>query len=61
MSDWPDILEREGLELVLFEEIIEILLQHLKNQTRVVLVSEALIGPDKIEFVCIFLAETETC
>ena len=59
MSNGSDVLEWEWLELVLFEEIIQILLQHLKNQTRVVFVSEALVGPDKVEFICIFLAETE--
>ena len=59
MSNGPDVLEWEWLEFVLFEEIVQILLQHLKNQTRVVFVSEALIGSDKVEFVCIFLAETE--
>ena len=61
MSNGPDVFQREGLELVLFEEVVQVLLEHLDHQTRVVLVSEALIGPDKIEFVCIFLAETETC
>ena len=59
MSDGSDVLEWEWLELVLFEEIVQILLQHLENQTCVVFVSEALIGPDKVEFVCIFLTETE--
>ena len=59
MSNGADVLEWEWLELVLFEEIVQILLQHLKNQTSVVFVSEALIGPDEVELVCIFLAETE--
>ena len=57
MSDRPDVLERKRLELVLFEEIVQILFQHLKDQTGVVLVSEALVGSDKVVFVCIFLAE----
>ena len=57
MSDGPDVLKWEGLELVLFEEIVEILLQHLEDQTSVVLVSEALVGADKIIFIRIFLAE----
>ena len=57
MSDGPDVLKWEGLELVLFEEIVEILLQHLEDQTSVVLVSEALVGADKVVFVRIFLAE----
>ena len=57
MSDGPDVLKWEGLELVLFEEIVEILLQHLEDQTSVVLVSEALVSADKIIFIRIFLAE----
>ena len=57
MSDRPDVLERKGLKLVLFEEIVQILLQHLEDQTGVVLVSEALVGSNKVVFVCIFLAE----
>ena len=59
MCDRSDVFEGKRLELVLLEEIVQILLQHLKNQTSVVFVSEALIGPDEVELVCIFLAETE--
>ena len=55
MSDRPDILERKRLELVLFEEIVQILFQHLKDQTGVVLVSETLVGTDKVELVGILL------
>ena len=57
MSDRPDVLERKGLKLVLFEEIVQILLQHLEDQTGVVLVSEALVGSNKVVFIRIFLAE----
>ena len=57
MSNRPDILERKGLKLVLLEEIVQILFQHLEDQTGVVLVSETLVGSDKVVFVCIFLAE----
>ena len=56
MSDRPDVLERKGLKLVLFEEIVQILLQHLEDQTGVVLVSEALVGSNKVVFIRIFLA-----
>ena len=55
MSDRPDVLERKGLKLVLFEEIVQILFQHLKDQTGVVLVSETLVGTDKVELVGILL------
>ena len=57
MSDRPDVLERKGLKLVLFEEIVQILFQHLEDQTGVVLVSEALVGSNKVVFIRIFLAE----
>ena len=57
MSDGSDVLERQWLELVLFEEIIQVLLQHLEHQAGVVLVCEALVGTNKVVFVRIFLAE----
>ena len=58
MCDWPDVLEREGLELVLFEEVVEVLLQHLEDEAGVVLVREALVRPHKVELVRILLAAT---
>ena len=57
MCDRSDVFERKRLELVLLEEIVKILLQHLKDEARVVFVREALVRPNKVEFVCIFLAE----
>ena len=45
------------MKLILFEEIVQILFQHLEDQTGVVLVSETLVGSDKVVLVCIFLAE----
>ena len=57
MSDWPDILKRKGLELILLEKVVQVLLQHLEHEAGVVLVSETLVGSDKIVFVRIFLAE----
>lgn len=48
MEDGTDIFQWEGLELVLFQEIVEVLFQHLKDQTGVVLVGETLVGPDEI-------------
>ena len=57
MSNGPDILQGEGLELILFEEIVQVLLEHLEHQAGVVLVCEALVGTNKVVFVRIFLAE----
>ena len=56
MCDRSDIFEGKRLELVLFEEIVQVLLQHLKNEARVVFVREALVRSNKVEFVRIFLA-----
>ena len=56
MCDRSDVFEGKRLELVLLEEIVQILLQHLKNEARVVFVREALVRSNKVEFVCIFLA-----
>lgn len=38
----PDGLQRQRTELALLQEVVEVLLQHLKHQTSVVLVLEAL-------------------
>ena len=51
----PDIFERQGLEFVLLQKVVQILLQHFKHQTCVVFMGEALIGSNKIVFVSIFL------
>ena len=59
MCDGSDVFERKGLELVLFEEIVQVLLQHLENEASVVFVRETFVGADEIEFVCIFLAAKE--
>ena len=56
MCDRSDVFEGKRLELVLFEEIVQVLLQHLKNEARVVFVREALVRSNKVEFVRIFLA-----
>ena len=56
MCDRSDVFERKRLELVLLEEIVKILLQHLKDEARVVFVREALVRSNKVEFVRIFLA-----
>jgi len=53
----PDIFEGQGLELVVLEEVVEVLLEHLEDQTGVVLVSEALVGANEVELVRILLAQ----
>lgn len=51
----PDIFEWQRAEFVLLEKIVEVLFQHLEDETGVVLVLKALEGPDEIEFVRILL------
>lgn len=51
-------LEGQWGKFVLFEKVIEILLQHLKHQTSVVLVLETLKGSNKVVIICIFLAKS---
>lgn len=51
-------LEGQWGEFVLFEEVIEVLFQHLKHQAGVVLVLETLKGSYKVVIVCIFLAKS---
>ena len=57
LRDGTDRLERQWLELVLLEEVVQILLEHLEHETCVVLVLEALVGANKVELVGILLAE----
>jgi len=58
MRDRSDVFEREGLELVLFEKVVQVLLQHLKNQAGVVLMSETLVSTHKVELISIFLTKS---
>lgn len=51
-----DVLQRQWRKLILLQEIVQILLEHLKNQACVVLVLKALKRPDKVELVGILLA-----
>lgn len=57
LQDGADILEWQRTELVLLEEVVQVLLQHLKHQTGVILVLKALVCSNKVELVGILLAE----
>lgn len=46
-----DVLERQRWEFVLLEEIVEVLLQHLKHEASVRAVLEALVSADEVELV----------
>lgn len=51
-----DVLQRQRRKLILLQEIVQILLEHLKDQACVVLVLEALERANEVEFIGIFLA-----
>ena len=57
MRDGSDVLEGQGLELVVLEEVVQVLLQHLEHQARVVLVREAFVSTHEVVLVCIFLTK----
>ena len=49
--------ERQWLELGLLQEVVQVLLKHLEDKTRVVLVLEALVRAHKVELVGVLMAE----
>ncbi len=51
LQDGSDVLEWQWAELVLLEEVVQVLLQHLEDQARVVLVLEALVCSNKVVVV----------
>ena len=58
MGDGPNVLQRQGLEFILLQKVVQVLLQHLKDQASVVFVSETLIGPHEIVFIRVLLGQT---
>lgn len=57
LQDGPDAFEQQRAELAVLQEVIQVLLQHLEHQTRMVLVLETLVGADEVELVGILCAE----
>lgn len=57
LRDGTDVLQWQWLELVLLEEIIEVLFQHLEHEARVVLMLETFVRPHKVELVGVLMAE----
>ena len=53
----PDILQRERLELVVFQEIIKVLLKHFEHEAGVVLVFEELESANEVILVCVLLTK----
>lgn len=57
LQDGPDDFEWQWAELVLFEKVIEVLLQHLKHQAGVAAVLEALQSTHHIVLLCVLTAQ----
>lgn len=51
LQDGPDVAQRQRAELAVLQEVVQILLQHLKHQTSVALVLEAFVGAHKVVLV----------
>lgn len=58
LHDGSDAVEWEGGELVLLEEVVEVLFEHLEHQAGVTLVLEALEGAHEVELLGVFVRET---
>ncbi len=57
LQNRPDDFERQWTELVLFKEVIQVLLQHLKHQAGVAAVLKALQSTHHIVLICILTAQ----
>lgn len=57
LQNRPDTLEQQGAELAVLQEVVKVLLQHLKHKARVVLVLETLVRADKVELVSVLRAQ----
>lgn len=57
LQNGPDDFEWQWTKLILFEEVIKILLQHLKHQAGVAAVLKALQSTHHIVLICIFAAQ----
>ena len=58
MGDGPNVLQRQGLEFILLQKVVQVLLQHFKDQTSVVFVSETLISPYEIVLIRVLLGQS---
>ena len=57
LHDGADKLEGQRTELVLLQKVVEVLFEQLKDEARVVLMLETLVGPDKVKLVGVLLAQ----
>lgn len=57
LQDGSDVPEWEWAKLAVLKEVIKVLLQHLKHQTGVTLVLEALVRTHKVVFIRVLCAQ----
>ena len=57
LCDWANILERQRLKFVVLQEIVKVLLQHLKHEAGMILVLEKLESTHKVIRVSILLTK----
>jgi hypothetical protein len=57
LKNGPNASEWQWTPVLLLEKFKQVLFQHLKYQTDVVLVLEGIVYSDKIEFISIFFAK----
>lgn len=58
LQDRPYALEQQRAELAVLQEVVKVLLQHLKHEARVVLVLETLVRADEVELICVLRAQS---
>lgn len=58
LQNWSDVLQRQRRKLILLEEIVQVLFEHLKDQACVILVLKALERSHKVELVGILLTQS---
>jgi len=57
LCDRSDVLQRQRLELIMLQKVVEVLFEHLKDETHVVLVLEEFERANKVILVRIFLTQ----
>ena len=57
LDNRPNALQRQRTELVLLQEVVQILLEHLKDQTSVALVLKDFVGAHQVVLVRVLLAQ----
>lgn len=57
LQDGSDVAQGERAELAVLEEVVQVLLEHLKHQAGVTFVLEAFVRTHKVVLICIFCTQ----